>query len=376
MKRILIIPHHPHFKKLKIRLAELAKFLTKDYEVYLLDWRSASSRYDWVGRFGSCLKDLWKLPKIYDSQQLKVIEIPMLHRPLLLASFFNSFWLLKILKKFNIDIVVNGSCYLFSLPGSKTFKYVFDFADVPVSGQKASFDKFIEKRVSEEVEKADYITASSRGLVEYIKNLYNKDAFFLPNGADFERFKEVSLSDVEQVRTKYGLDRKWVIGHIGYLGAWVDVAFLVEVYREVKKEIPQAALFLVGGSSQFDGLRKKFHDKDIIFAGNIDSGEIEKYFLACDVGVLPHKKSEFQDLAFHIKLIEFSVARKFVVASHMEEVKRLSLPNVLIASLDKKAWVDALLNLRASLWDPLWDKIVEDYDWRKIAERLKEIVGI
>jgi hypothetical protein len=113
--------------------------------------------------------------------------------------------------------------------------------------------------------------------------------------------------------------------------------------------------------------------EDIIFTGNIED-EISNYFNCLDIGVLPHKKNLFQDLAFHIKLIEYTAARKIVVSTPLEEVKRLNFPNVLTANLNVNDWVEALKVAKEMKWQEEWDKMVEPYKWSNITKEFCKII--
>lgn len=367
MKKILFIPHHPGFAKLKIRLAELARRLKEMHEVYLLDWHSALEKNNLAGRIEANLRDALRMCNIRREGGLNIVETPLLHRPYAAAPLFNSFWLNRAATQLKIDAVVNGSYYLFAVAQQRNFKYIIDFADFPTSGQGSAFDRFIDRSLRREIAHCDAVTVSSQGLVEYVRRSYGVETHFVPNGADLARFRGVSEREVSDVRRRHGLLDKWVIGHLGYIGDWVDVGFLVETLRDFKKAVPAAALLFVGSSPRLEGLKKTFASDDIVFAGQVDSALIEPYFLACDMGVLPNKKSVFQDMAFHIKIVEYAAARKFVVASDLEEVKNMNLPNVFVAPLEKQSWVEALLRAKNAAWQSEWDAALARFDWERIA---------
>jgi glycosyltransferase involved in cell wall biosynthesis len=375
LKRILIIPHHPDFEKIKIRLAELARWFSLNNEVYLLDWHSSLGRNLWLGRLGACIVDALRRPRVYKHKFFNVVEIPMLHRPLCWAKGFNALWLRKIVESLKIDIVVNGSYYLFSIPENRSFKYIVDLADVPSSGARTKFDAFIDSTVKAEIAKTDSVTASSQGLVEYIGNIYGAKAHFIPNGADLEKLKSASRKEADYIRRKYGLENKWVIGYIGNFGEWVDIDFLVSVYKQAKLSIPDAALLIVGSSDRLAHYKRFYNGADIVFTGPVSPNLIEDYFLACDVGVLPNKKSLFQDLAFHIKLIEFGAARKMVLSSDMDEVKKTELGHVVVVPLSVEDWVKALIKIKAQGWNADWEKRLKDFDWTNIADSFQKIIA-
>jgi glycosyltransferase involved in cell wall biosynthesis len=373
MKSVLVIPPYPFDpSKIKIRIIEFAKLLSVRYRVYLLLWHVASED-NLYSRFLSCISDFLKFKKEYRSGSLTVVELPILHRPFFLTACFNSYFLKRFIKQRHIDVVLNGSYYMFDIPEKREFKYVLDLADVPVQLGKEGFDRFVMERMSREAEKADGVTAVSEGLTQYVWEKYGRKAEVVPNGAYIEDLRSIDKSAVADIRNKYGLKDKWVIGYIGFIGSWVEIEFLVNVLSEVKKEIPNAALFLVGHSPRLKILRKKFSSSDVIITGAIE-GNINGYFHCLDLGVLAHKKNLVQDLAFHIKLIEYTAARKIVVATPLDEIKRLAFPNILLADLNIPSWVEAIKKAKNILWDEQWDNLTESYHWHKIADKLNGII--
>ena len=373
MKRILFIPHHPLYKGLKFRLAEMARYMPGGFEAYLLNWTASVDR-SLFGRISVVLRDLLRPFRLRQAGPWKIIEIPLMHRPLALAGVFNAAMLLPAIRKLKIDCVVNGSYYLFSFKPGRTFKYIVDIADLPASPDSGAFESFIERAVKREVRCADAVTVSSSVLADHMKEYYGaKRVEFLPNGSDLQRFRAVSEEVKNELLGRLGLKGRWVIGYIGYLGPWVDVAFMVRVFSEVKKDMPEAVLLFVGSGPDIEKYRLSYSDKDIIFLGSVPPENIEKYFCACDVGILPNTKSLFQDMAFHIKIIEFAAARKPVISSDLKEVKRMGISCVTALPLKETLWTEALKRVKAMTWGPALDNTLDKYDWRAICGRLARL---
>jgi len=374
IKKILVIPtEFIDPAKMKVRIIEIAQGLSLQYRVYLLKWNVSLSG-EFLDRAWKCMLDLFNRKEAYKNGLFDIVKFPMLHRPLLLALKFNSYFLRKFIRQENIDIILSGSYYMFEVPKTKNIKYILDFADVPISENNTYFDKFIDRQIRLEVKKADAVTAISDGLVKYINKNYRRAAYQIPNGAYVSKLRLVSKAETDAIRNQHNLTGKWIIGYIGMIGSWVDVDFLVNVFREIKKEIPNATLLLVGPSPHLKLLRKEFSSEDIIITGAIE-GEISRYFRCLDIGVLPHKKNLFQDLAFHIKLIEYSAARKIVVSTDLEETRHLNLPNIVLADLTIKDWVEAIRRAREMRWSSEWDKLIDPYDWSNIINKFSEIIN-
>jgi glycosyltransferase involved in cell wall biosynthesis len=374
MKKILFIPHHPLYGDLKLRLGEMARTMPPDAESYLLNWTAAPAS-SLRRRIFAVARDLFRRPKVRRSGEWSILEIPMLHRPLAWAGVFNARMLLPMIRQLGIDCVVNGSYYLFSLGSNKAYTYVVDIADLPASPNSGAFGAFIEQEVRKEIGKADVVTASSSVLADYLVRHYGaRRVDFLPNGADLQRFRRVKQQDKTEILDRLGFRDRWVIGYIGYLGSWVDVPFMVDVFRGLKKVIPEAALLFVGSGPGLARWRKDYRDKDIVFLGSVPPEKIEAYFCVCDIGVLPNVKSPFQDMAFHIKVIEFAAARRCVICSDLEEVERLCLPFVTALPLRRDLWEKALQRARTASWVDAWDQELDKYDWRHIVRHFTQLV--
>ncbi|MCK5305930.1 MAG: glycosyltransferase [Candidatus Omnitrophica bacterium] len=373
MKKILIIPHHPDFSEIKIRLVEIAKALTKHYEVYLVSWQTASEEYSWQSRLLSAVKNIFPKSKPYKKGEINVVEVPILHRPLRIACAFNSFWLKNIIKREKVDIVINGSFYMFNISPKGKFKYIFDLADLPAGGG-SHFSKFVKEQLKREFKKVNAVIAASKGLAGYVLENYRKKAFFVPNGADIKKIRSVKQENIDEIRKQYNLYGKWIIGYIGYIGEWVNVELVVKAFEEVKKYVPRALLFWIGASPNMRKLRKLYEKDDVIFAGGVAKENIEAYFNLLDLAVVPTRKSLFQDLAFHIKLIEYSAARKFVISTPLEGTKVMNFPNVIFASENTEDWVRAIKKAQQMQWRMEWDGLFENYSWAKIANTLTGII--
>lgn len=372
-RRVLIMPHHPFSEDLRIRLVEIARYLAPDLDVFVCHWHVAWNRGDILERIGACLADILRLPRLRWHRDLCVVEVPFFHRPLAWAPAWNAFWIERMAYRLGVHTVINGSYYLFKKSPQARYRYIMDLADIP-SHRESTFDQFIEQRVAEEIAKADQVTVSSVGLVDYVSSRCKCQPLFVPNGTDVSYFRHFSSEAVEAVRSRYRLQNKWVISHIGYIGGWVDTDFLVRVFQKVKKAVPEAVLCWVGGAPDLSRLRKRYQEHDVIFAGPVPAKDVAAYFYASDIGVLPNKKSLFQDAAFHIKLIEYGAARKCVLSSDLAEVQRLAMPYVTLEPLEEEAWAKRLIDMRRAKWSDAWDAALERYDWSCVLAELKKVL--
>ena len=116
----------------------------------------------------------------------------------------------------------------------------------------------------------------------------------LPNGVDAQRFENIAPGKVDDLRRRLGLDGKKVILYCGSMslksGHAIDL--LLKSFAILRKEIPDAALLLVGGGEDIDLLKAQVDAQwrhAVVFAGRVDSGEIPLYIKLARLSVDPVK---------------------------------------------------------------------------------------
>lgn len=361
-KKILVIPHIAS-DLIKVREKELALALANYFNVYYLNW-NVSNDNNIVSRIMVSIKDIIRNKRVFEENKIKISEIPILHRPYWLAKIFNGNILDEFVKEIGINVIINASYYLFSIKKNERIKYIYDLVDLP----QTKID-YIRKYVEEEIGKANLIFTASSGLSDFVIKKYNRDSVFIPNGTNIGKFRDINENEIEEIRTKYNLKGKYVIGYIGNFGNWSNIEFIIDVFLEVEKEINNAVLLLVGPGNILETITPDLKEKGIITTGAINPKDIYKYFKVIDVGILPSKITDFRNYSFPIKIIEYTAASKIIVSSPLEEVKTLAFPNIIFASPEKIIeWVNAMKKAKITLWKNEWNTIIEKYDWSEIVK--------
>lgn len=121
------------------------------------------------------------------------------------------------------------------------------------------------------------------------KWLFGKRGFHvINNGVNTERFRFDSDSR-QKIRDLLGLKDSFVIGHVGNFVEAKNHPFLIEVFAEVVKRMPEARLLLLGAGDGRDEVERMVEDKGlkgkVVFAGSV--ADTEKYMSAMDVVVMP-----------------------------------------------------------------------------------------
>lgn len=110
------------------------------------------------------------------------------------------------------------------------------------------------------------------------------------NAIDLERFGfDPDLR--EAVREEMGLQKSFVIGHVGRFCWQKNHDFLIDIFAEVYRQRKDAVLLLVGNGSLMDKMKKKVHrlklDNAVRFLGV--RSDVSQLYQAMDVFVLPSR---------------------------------------------------------------------------------------
>lgn len=118
---------------------------------------------------------------------------------------------------------------------------------------------------------------------------YNQGKVTVINNAiDLERFKfDPELR--KEMREELGVDKSYVIGHIGRFCEQKNHTFLIDIFNEAQKKLPNAKLLLIGNGELYDEIVAKVKELNlidkVIFAGV--HKHPERYYDAMDCFVLP-----------------------------------------------------------------------------------------
>lgn len=172
----------------------------------------------------------------------------------------------------------------------------------------------------------------------YFPGYYN----ILPNGVDIEHFSP-DVSPIEKFR-----DGKLNILFVSRLEKRKGLNYLLEAFKQVKREIPNSRLIIVGPGTRLRGRYerevKRSGLKDVVFTGLIAYEELPRYYKTADVFCAPATGQE----SFGIILLEAMAAGKPVVASNIEGYASVLAHNVeglLVPPADKEMLARALLSL-------------------------------
>ena len=119
-------------------------------------------------------------------------------------------------------------------------------------------------------------------------------AAVMPDGIDCDRFA-FNPEVREQVRKEYGLDGKYVVGHVGHFNPAKNHEKILSVFAEVCRLRDNAALLLVGDGELEQDVRKRTAELGltdrVVFVGA--HKDVERFYQAMDVFLFPSRYEGF-----------------------------------------------------------------------------------
>lgn len=192
---------------------------------------------------------------------------------------------------------------------------------------------------------ADYLFACSEdaGKWLYGKNACHKENFFiLKNAIDAKKY--IFNEEIRnEVRKKFNIENKFIIGHIGRFNTPKNHNFLVDIFKAIHDENENSVLMLIGEGNLKNRIKEKVNKlglaNDVIFTGV--RSDIPELLQAMDVFVFP---SLYEGLG--IVVIEAQAAGLPCVVADTIPKEALITKNVEQISLDSspEIWRKVIFN--------------------------------
>ncbi|MFH1545572.1 MAG: glycosyltransferase family 4 protein [archaeon] len=245
-------------------------------------------------------------------------------------------------------------------------------------------EKFFLKAILNNAEKIivssmDYAMNSNfRELFEKRK----KDLVEVPNGVDSNKFKP--NLNMDNLKKKLGIENERIILFVGALDKahyFKGVEVLLKGFSGIKEK--NIKLILVGEGNLKDYYMKRAGElgikKNVFFAGRVSNEELPYYYNLCDFLVLP---STDRGEAFGLVLVEAMSCGKAVIASNLPGIRSVveNGKNGFLAEakneMDLTEKMEKLIEdnkLRKKLGENGRKKVLERYDWERIALKTEEV---
>ena len=221
---------------------------------------------------------------------------------------------------------------LFNLSGylsASLFKVPFVLeVNAPLCLEMQKYDVLVFKRLAQSAERwlcnnaMRTIVVSGVMLRNFQERGVSTERFMvMHNGVDSKKFN-TGVSGLD-IRQRYGLADRFVVGFVGWMRPWHGVDILLNAISILKEEIKNLRVLLVGDGPAVPALQHKVSelglDDIVVFTGPVANKKIAQYIAAMDVAVQP----DVTLYASPIKLFEYFAVGRAVVAPDTDNIREI-----------------------------------------------------
>ena len=237
-----------------------------------------------------------------------------------------------VILKFKPDFIYER--YNLYMPAGIWAKKLFDIpllleVNAPLFDERKKFDgiviswlaKWSERYAWRNADKVLAVTAVLGDIVNKEDISPNK-IVIIPNGINPERFEKALDTDIAKLRL--GLEGKLVLGFTGFVRKWhrLDVVLSLLINK------PSRHLLVVGDGPDRSAILERAHeikvDNQVTITGVVERNDVASYVSAFDIAL----QSDVTDYASPLKLFEYMVLGKAIVAPDKENIKEVLTDNI------------------------------------------------
>ena len=214
--------------------------------------------------------------------------------------------------------------------------------------------------------------AVSGPAMRYASKYVPGDFDIIPNGVDLDNFSP-NVSPIEEFK-----DGKVNILFVGRLEKRKGVGYLLRAFRQVKREIPNSRLIIVGPGTRlrqkYEHWVKQYAVPDVVFIGFASYQELPRYYQTADIFCAPaiHRES------FGIVLLEAMAMGKPIVATNIEGYASVVTHGEeawLVPPKDSRELAKALISVirDEKLCREMAEKgrlKAQEYSWERVSKRV------
>ena len=234
-----------------------------------------------------------------------------------------------------------------------------------------------------QLRKSDHIVVVSSSLKEYFMHehqVFSGKISVVPNAIDPEKVNP-GPEKIDEVKAKFGLQGKPVLGWVGSIQPWHGVETLIDAFAELAEKESEIQLLIVGSGETIAEMRAKASSKPcagrIHFTGYLPHQEVFAHIGAMDICILPNTKWYCSP----IKIFEYGIMEKAIIASNHAAVLDVMQPEIdgLVIEPTQTALVDAMERLvkdeglRTKVAQTFAKKVRLDHTWEANARRVLEV---
>ncbi len=228
------------------------------------------------------------------------------------------------------------------------------------------------------IKSASSILCVSKQMISYLHNIQKKpmeNLHFITNGVDLNHFRQYSTQEVQNLKSKIGINDEFIFGYIGNLQEWQGANNLLKAAKGFDK--PNVKFLVVGGNSAWS------KDK-IIQLKKVPYNEVPLYYSICDVLVLPRPYNQVTTVAAPTKFAEYTAMGKPVLVTNVGDaplfVKQYQCGEI-VKSNDPKDLAAGFSTFLTHSGNSLKEmgrnsrNLAETtFDWKKITNNLVDII--
>lgn len=217
---------------------------------------------------------------------------------------------------------------------------------------------------NEVIKKSDIVFVSAKNLLDRVYK-FNKNVFYLPNGVDLERFKNIGDSIPEDIAR---ISMPKVI-YVGAMEDWFDY----ELITSAAERLRDVAFIMIGNIS--DTGRKAFNGyNNIYLLGKKPHEEIPKYLKNSDVGIMPFIENSLTNSIHPLKVYEYFASGIPVISRDLEEVREMNSPAMLYKNKEEFIhFIKELIREKKDL--SVFEEYVQRNSWNSRYEKAKEYIN-
>lgn len=203
---------------------------------------------------------------------------------------------------------------------------------------------------------------------QLFSNLYKNKIRTFPNAIDVEKF-ERNFIVRNEIRSSLKWTNNYIIGNISRMSYEKNHEFIILLFNEVLKKMPEARLILVGSGPDENNIKnlvEEFGISDFVhFAGwQFDT---EKYYNSFDLFLLPSRYE-----GFPLSALEAQANGLDVLISKESYDNRLNVTGKvhnLSLKDDINLWVDKIIELEKNKYEYPFENIYNDFTTKKFNVR-------
>ena len=225
-----------------------------------------------------------------------------------------------------------------------------------------------------------YIThkfACGKSAAEWVFGKGNTDGvYYMHNAIDAIQY-QYNIKVEDEVRKEFGLDGKFVVGHVGRFFKPKNHQFIIETFAKISQKEPNAVLMLVGGGELNDTILNKTKEQvkslgledKVIFTGV--RTDVNRILQAFDVFILPSLHE-----GFPVVMVEAQAAGLKCIISDTVPSECDITGNVetLPLSAGSNEWAEHILSYKSTYKkeDVLKQIVAAEYDIKSNAVKLQD----